>query len=195
MKYYIATSREIGERCRELARSNPIEGWVEGTLEDCDILISIMYEELFTENFLAGKRAYNFHPGILPQYRGSGAFSWAILNGDHTFGITIHEMDKSIDHGKIIYIGTQPIENTDTAENLYQKGMEMIFEGFQKFFHKLLTEDYEAKEQNETLSRMYYRKDLEKAKDLTKFVRAFTFRGKENAYYYDRTGKRIELVY
>lgn len=167
-----------------------------GTMEDCDVFISVLYEKLVSEDFIASKwKCFNFHPGILPQYRGSGAFSWAILNGDHHFGITLHEIDVSIDHGRIISTRTEPIPYNSTAEYLFARGEEIIIDEFKRMFHVLLLGNYGSVEQDETAAKMYYRRDLERAKDLTRYVRAFTFKGKENAYYYDHTGKKHYLVY
>src|SRR3990167_6012280 len=197
-KVYIASSRPIGTRCRDWALENMPESFqlVQSEVE-CDIFISVMYDQLLSEAFIASKKAcFNFHPGILPQYRGAGAFSWAILNGDHHFGVTLHELDKSIDHGKIIDCWTARIENEDTAETLYEKGMDGIFQMFQMRFEQLVIGEFPVlKDQDESLAKIYYKKDLARAQDLTRFVRAFTFEGKPNAYYYDHTGRKIELLY
>src|SRR3989344_1889003 len=198
-KVFIASSRLIGTRCREWALKNMPEGFqlVQSEVE-CDIFISVMYDQLLSEAFIASKKAcFNFHPGILPQYRGSGAFSWAILNGDHHFGVTLHALDKSIDHVRILAKISAPVDRYATAEDLYNLGMEMIFKLFTDHFHDLLagTDRYKLEEQDESLAKIYYKKDLARAQDLTRFVRAFTFTGKPNAYYYDHTGRKIELLY
>lgn len=197
MKVCIATSRPIGYQCKEWAQENtPPDFELTDSLDDADIVISILYDKLFTEDFIVSKKAvFNFHPGILPQYRGAGAFSWAIINRESEIGITLHKIDASIDHGEMIGIWSRPINPGETAQDLFADAMKTIFDVFQKFFVKLLTGDYTSEPQNEKKAHTYYRKDLETAKDLTHFVRAFTFEGKESAYYIDRAGEKHYLTY
>jgi methionyl-tRNA formyltransferase len=47
--------------------------------------------------------AVNLHPSLLPQYRGRAPLNWAILNGEDTFGLTAHYIDKGADTGDIIH--------------------------------------------------------------------------------------------
>lgn len=196
MKVNLATSRAIGEKCIKWAEKNLPEDVELSSLEESDIFISILYEKLISEAFIASKKkCFNFHPGILPQYRGAGAFSWAILNGDHSFGVTLHEIDVSIDHGSVIAIETAPILDTDTAQSLFQKGEAMIFKLFKQYFVYLLQGNYEPHPQNEANARIYYRRDLERAKDITRIARAFYFTGKEQAFYLNKKGEKVYLNY
>jgi methionyl-tRNA formyltransferase len=188
MKLSIITSRPIGEKCKEWAIS---QGYKLYAIEDCDVLISIMYDKLIPEDFIKSHKCYNFHPGVLPWYRGAGAYSWAIINGEFETGVTLHEIDKDIDHGNVISIERFPISKKDTAETLFRKAEETIFELFKYSLSILATKDIITTIQEE--GKIYYRKDLEKAKDLTRYVRAFTFEGKDNCFYYNSKGEKIEL--
>jgi methionyl-tRNA formyltransferase len=189
MQAHIATSRELGEKIKAL-----VPGLV--SAEECDIFISILYDKIIPYEFIRSKvSCFNFHPGILPKYRGTGASSWAISNGEIETGVTLHIIDKDIDHGPIIDIWTCRIAETDTVESLFHKVEAIIFDMFFKWFDRLLEGDYTASPQDHRRARIYYRKDLEAARDLTKYVRAFTFSGRENAYYMNSKGEKIELVW
>lgn len=192
MKVHIATSREIGRKCRKWAEGHDGIDFVTDP-NDCEVFISVMYGHLVSEEFIAKRRCYNFHPGILPQYRGSGAFSWAIINGDKRCGITLHELDVDIDTGPIIAVESFPIEAWDTAQTLHAKGMDAMQTLFERWFVRLLTKDYPTAEQNDDSAHTYYRKDLQAKRDLTRVVRAFTFDNKEPAFYVDRNGNKVEL--
>ena len=194
-KVYIAASRTIGERCKEWAKQNISEGFcLSDDINDCEIFISVMYDKLLDENFINSKKAcFNFHPGILPEYRGSGSYSWVIINGEDFAGVTLHEIDVSIDHGNIIHIEKFPIKLDDTAGTLFDKAQDIIFSMFKNWFTRLLKGDYQSVPQNEDKAKIYYRKDLEKAKNLTRYIRALTFPGKEGAYYVS-DGKKIYLT-
>lgn len=189
-KLHIATSRNIGEKCKQWAKE---QGYILTGIEECDIFISVMYDQLIPEDYIKTRPCYNFHPGVLPWYRGAGAFSWTIINGEFESGITLHKIDKDIDHGDVISIQRFPIAESDTAEILFKKGEEAIFSLFRKYLPDLALNDLKAYKQES--GRIYFRKDLEKIKDLTKYVRAFTFEGKENCFFINKKGEKIELKY
>lgn len=196
MKIHIATSRDIGRQCLYWAEENMPEGAVlVADPEQSDVFISVMYGHLVSEEFIAKRRCYNFHPGVLPGYRGAGAFSWAIINGEKRCGVTLHILDVDIDTGALLECQQFYIEAWDTAETLYAKGVKAMFEMFQRWWPKLIdgSRDADAVPQDQSKSHTYYRKDLEKARDLTRFVRAFTFEGKEPAFYTDHEGNKMEV--
>jgi methionyl-tRNA formyltransferase len=194
MKVHIATSRDIGRKCHKWAERNLPDGAELVTDPNtCDVFISVMYGHLVSEEFISKRRCYNFHPGILPQYRGSGAFSWTIINGDKRCGVTLHELDVDIDTGPIIAVESFSIEAWDTAQTLHARGMEAMQTLFERWFVRLLNKEYPTAEQNNDQAHTYYRKDLQAKRDLTRIVRAFTFGEKEPAYYTDRNGNKIEL--
>jgi methionyl-tRNA formyltransferase len=193
---HIASSRPIGQRCIEWARRHLPEGCeLTDDPEACEVFISVLYAHLVSEQFIEGRRCYNFHPGILPQYRGAGAFSWSIINGDKVCGVTLHELETDIDSGPILGVETFPIEAWDDAESLFRKGMDAIYKQFADWFVHLACNDERMPRtpQDPAQARIYYRKDLKKQQDLTRFVRAFSFEGKESAYYINRAGERVEL--
>ena len=78
-------------------------------------------------------KAINYHPSLLPRYRGGSAINWAIINGETETGVTIHYIDAGIDTGDIILQEKVPIYPEDTVaslyfERLYPIGVRMIAE-------------------------------------------------------------------
>jgi len=78
-------------------------------------------------------KAINYHPSLLPRYRGGSAIHWAIINGETETGVTIHYIDAGIDTGDIILQERVPIYPEDTVaslyfERLYPMGVKMIAE-------------------------------------------------------------------
>jgi methionyl-tRNA formyltransferase len=63
----------------------------------------------------------NVHGSLLPKYRGAAPINWAIINGETETGITIMQMDQTMDTGDILYVEKIPIEETDTAESLFKR--------------------------------------------------------------------------
>ncbi len=63
----------------------------------------------------------NFHPSILPSYRGPDPLFWQIINGIPETGITAYKLDKNIDAGPIIHFEKEIIEPADTYGCLSKK--------------------------------------------------------------------------
>ena len=51
----------------------------------------------------------NFHPSLLPRYRGPIPVGWAIRNGDREIGMTFHRMSADLDTGPILAQATLPL--------------------------------------------------------------------------------------
>lgn len=170
-------------------------GHVQAPMGECDVLISVMYDRLLHQDFLVDRRCYNFHPGILPEYRGAGAYSWAIINGERETGVTLHQIDQDIDHGPIIEVRRFPVTPADTAGSLFAQAEKVMALMFRRWYDRMVTGSVEVTPQEEAYAGIYYRKELERAKDLTRYVRALTFEGKESAYFIDSRGEKIYIQY
>ncbi len=75
----------------------------------------------------------NYHPSLLPKYRGGSAINWAIINGETETGVTIHFIDDGVDTGPILLQEKVAITPDDTVKSvyfnkLYPLGIEMIAE-------------------------------------------------------------------
>jgi len=74
----------------------------------------------------------NIHASLLPHLRGASPIQQAILMGDKESGVTIMQMDATLDTGDILYQKTVPILGSDTGGSLFDKlaklGSEMIVE-------------------------------------------------------------------
>jgi len=198
-KVCIASSRqgEIGKRCIEFANNNvpySFEVINQERMDEADIFISLLYDKILSKEYIGGRGVcINFHPGLLPDYRGAGAYSWALINKEKETGITCHVIDHNIDSGPIIAVRRTLIHETDTAETLFDRCMDMIYDLFCETWRNLIVGSYLT--QPNDGGHIYLRKDLQDAKDLTHIVKAFTFTGKESAYYYNKVGKKIYLDY
>ncbi len=59
---------------------------------------------------------YNFHPSLLPYYRGPVPTYWCIRNHEQFTGITLHAITAEIDRGQILCQGIVRIETDDPDE-------------------------------------------------------------------------------
>ena len=195
-KVFIATSRKVGLKCLSWAKLHtPIGFEITNDIAKADIIISVMYDRILKPNVVNSKLCYNFHPGILPDYKGVGIFTWVIINEEAETGVTLHLMNEGIDKGDIIQIRKFAIDQLDTAHSLFLKAEGVIFEMFRDWYFDLLQENYIATPQEANVGKTYYRRDLKKMKNLTKFVKAFSFPNKEPAFFYDEKAEKVSLNY
>ena len=202
MRVHIATSkpitsRDIGNECRTWAEKNLPEGTIlTNDMNECDVFFSVLYNKLISEKFITSRqKCFNFHAGILPDHRGSGTINWVIINREKESGVTLHEIDPRIDHGPIIEIRKFPITETDTAETVFAKTEDTILQMFQDWFIHLIQNNYTAHPQDHSKAKIYLREDLQYAKNLTRFARAFHLPGREQSYYFNKKGKKKYLIY
>ena len=57
----------------------------------------------------------NIHASILPQYRGSAPYQWAVLDGKTETGVTAQHMVREMDAGDVIDVAKTPIGENETA--------------------------------------------------------------------------------
>jgi methionyl-tRNA formyltransferase len=71
---------------------------------DADIFVSMSFNQILKGEIInfAPKGFINCHAGALPYYRGRSPLNWVLINGEKTFGITVHFVDEGIDTGDII---------------------------------------------------------------------------------------------
>lgn len=68
-----------------------------------DVLISVGMRKKINVKSLQFNEVFNIHPAPLPKYRGMHSVVWSILNDDFVFGVTLHEVDRNLDTGPIIF--------------------------------------------------------------------------------------------
>lgn len=63
----------------------------------------------------------NFHPSILPRYRGPVPSRWCLRLGESTTGFTLHRVDAGIDTGDVLHQATVEIPPDATEQCLDQR--------------------------------------------------------------------------
>lgn len=63
----------------------------------------------------------NIHASLLPQYRGSAPYQWAVLDGQKETGVTAQHMALKMDAGDIIDVAKTPIGENETAGELLDR--------------------------------------------------------------------------
>jgi methionyl-tRNA formyltransferase len=88
-----------------------------------DYLFSVYYRRLIRPGVLElfPKGAYNLHGSLLPKYRGRAPVNWAVIAGEVETGVTLHHMVAKADAGDVVDQEWVPIEDDDSALQVYQK--------------------------------------------------------------------------
>jgi methionyl-tRNA formyltransferase len=104
----------------------------------------------------------------LPEYRGCNQFSYAIIDGVDTFGVTIHQINAGIDSGDIIFEDRFPIERDVWVKDLYEITYAKSIELFKNSLGNIVSGDFKRSRQEDFLpsrcSAFYKRSDIEKLK-------------------------------
>ncbi|MGH6727942.1 MAG: methionyl-tRNA formyltransferase [Pseudolabrys sp.] len=74
-----------------------------------------------------------YHPSLLPAYRGASAINWQIIMGEKEAGLSIFWPDNGLDTGAVLMQKKTPISATDTLgtvyfERLFPMGVEAMLE-------------------------------------------------------------------
>ncbi|MCK4706215.1 MAG: dTDP-4-amino-4,6-dideoxyglucose formyltransferase [Gammaproteobacteria bacterium] len=169
-------------------------------IKNYDLVISIHCKQFFPTELIKNVRCINIHPGYNPCNRGWYPQVFSILNG-MTAGVTIHEIDNQLDHGKIIIQKEYKIESWDTSGSAYAKIMKLERELVLENFVSILNNNYIAIAP-ESEGNVNYKKDFDELNyinlkengtfgDFLNRLRAMTHDDFRNAYFIDDSGKKV----
>ena len=88
-----------------------------------DVVAVVAYGRILPQRVLdiPAKGCVNIHASILPQYRGSAPYQWAVLDGRAEPGVTAQQMALQMDAGDIIDVAKTPIGPDETAGELLDR--------------------------------------------------------------------------
>ena len=88
-----------------------------------DVVAVVAYGRILPQRVLdiPKKGCVNIHASLLPQYRGSAPYQWAVLDGLTETGVTAQHMALKMDAGDIIDVAKTPIGENETAGEVLDK--------------------------------------------------------------------------
>jgi len=93
------------------------------TLRHLDVELGVMADVLqfAPRDFVSIPRygTIQYHPSLLPRYRGPSAINWPIIRGDRVTGLTIFRPTDGLDEGPVILQRDTPIGPDDTLGTVY----------------------------------------------------------------------------
>ena len=88
-----------------------------------DVVAVVAYGRILPQKVLdvPQKGCINIHASVLPSYRGSAPFQWAVLHGLKETGVTAMYLCREMDAGDIIDVSKTPIGPDETAGELLDR--------------------------------------------------------------------------
>lgn len=131
-----------------------------------DILFSVQYHQILREEHIACAKeiALNLHLAPLPEYRGCNQFSFAIMNEDREFGVTIHRLERGIDSGDILFIDRFEIPEGCFVDMLVELATQRGIALFCRNLERILSGEYVLTPQDSIQSsrrEFHLRKEIE----------------------------------
>ena len=88
-----------------------------------DVVAVVAYGRILPQRVLdiPPKGCINIHASILPAYRGSAPYQWAVLDGCKETGVTAMYLCREMDAGDMIDVAKTPIGENETAGELLDR--------------------------------------------------------------------------
>jgi methionyl-tRNA formyltransferase len=97
------------------------EVWEEFRALKPDLQVMAFVTLFVPEDFLniPTRGSIQYHPSLLPAYRGPSAINWPIIKGETETGLSIFWPDNGLDTGDVLLQKKTPISSTDTLGSVY----------------------------------------------------------------------------
>ena len=88
-----------------------------------DVVAVVAYGRILPQKVLQipPKGCINIHASILPSYRGSAPYQWAVLDGQKETGVSAMYLSAEMDAGDVIEVSKTPIDPDETAGELLER--------------------------------------------------------------------------
>lgn len=171
-----------------------------GFFASYDLFLSLHCKQLFPDELVDNHLCINVHPGYNPCNRGWFPQVFGIIN-KLPIGVTVHKMDRELDHGPILWQEKVALREEDTSKDIYLRILAAELGLLDDHWDDLLEGNY-------TLTPMDGEGNVNTREDFSAlceidpsrtatygevidYLRAMTFAPYRNAYFYGADGKKI----
>ena len=116
-----------------------------------DLVITLAYGQIVPQGFLdkIPMGCLNLHGSLLPKYRGASPVQTALINNEKVTGVTLMEMVKTMDAGRMYAKKEIIIDEEDNATSLFNKVKEAASELVLESLPLYINGDLKGEEQDE----------------------------------------------
>jgi len=117
-----------------------------------DVIAVVAYGRILPQRVLdiPPRGCINIHASILPKYRGSAPYQWAVLDGLEETGVSAMYLCREMDAGDVIDVSKTPIGPDETAGQLLDRLAVLGAELLSKTLTRLTEGEVEAVQQDST---------------------------------------------
>jgi methionyl-tRNA formyltransferase len=102
-------------------RRKSFETWLTDLQADALFVLSFPWKIPDAVLKIPRSGCYNFHPGIVPAYRGIEPIFWTLKNGEKQTAVSVLRMDRGFDTGNTVLAKSLPVHPDDTYGLLLNK--------------------------------------------------------------------------
>ena len=115
-----------------------------------DLILAFAYGQILPEGLLAIPKygCLNLHGSLLPKYRGAAPIQYSLINNDKETGVTLMEMTKEMDAGRMYAKKVVTIEEDDNSTSLFNKIAVAAFELVDECLLSYLNGELKGEEQD-----------------------------------------------
>ena len=131
------------KKTKYLANINQKKSLIELNSHNTDLFLIAGYPQIFSGAVLKipKKMTINLHGGPIPKYRGGSPLNWQIINNEKKIGLSILEVNKEIDGGRIIEKVSFPLKKNDDIGSVHKKANYYFFKILLKTLKKLYSKN------------------------------------------------------
>lgn len=128
---------------------------------DLDLMVVCACKNILDSDALACPRlgVVNIHPSYLPDYRGPCPVFWALMHDEGELGVSIHQMTRRIDAGKVLWqekVPTPRVESASDEKRLERQLFELASENLVAAVQTLQSKSTEDTDQVDTKVGSYF---------------------------------------
>ena len=118
-----------------------------------DLVITLAYGQIVPQGFLdkIPMGCLNLHGSVLPKYRGASPIQTALINNENVTGVTLMEMVKAMDAGRMYAKKEVEIAEDDNATSLFNKikiaASELVLEALPQYINGELVGEAQNEEE------------------------------------------------
>ena len=132
-----SAAKELG---LELIQPEHIKDNMDLVIGKGDILVTAAYGQFVPSKILNSfKKCINVHASLLPKHRGGAPIQRCLINGDEKTGVTIMEMTKKLDAGRIFAVREYDIKDDDNNTSLFEKlsiiGRDLLLDSIEDIYN------------------------------------------------------------
>ena len=157
LKIYTDTDKDTNKSFLEFLKYYDIDYLENIDYKDWNEKIVISYSNTYKLKINNNSTFINFHPGLLPKYKGSLSTVHSMITQENEVGGTWHYMTDKIDHGNILRQFSINITDNDTAFSLNHKIFNQSVNCLSEVLH-LVNNGASGHSQNHDKGKFYYNK-------------------------------------